>query len=987
MNKLQQTKAELLKNIPSELQDRVQWVLWDKKKHPLRPNGQLASTTDPTTWSTLETCLNALNTSKRFQGIGFVFTDADPYVGIDLDECFPLSDSLQALLEEFNACYAEVSQSGKGLHLIIKAKKTLSCCHYSGSPLSCKKVEIYDNKRFFALTGNIFNGQRSPGEQQQPLNILIEILDQQPQSEPKVTRKHAPKLPQASEHILQYAVLRTLQEYGQGMFDDYQNDVSRQDFLRLGFACKAGNVPFEEFDAIVSQSGGYDHEENRKLYETLKPNTITFATAFYYARKANPERLQELIRENITYVENLEQQSAPEHQTRITLHPGQTVSDIDFTHILNHFSDVALYADTGTGKTYFCLNALPRLFPDKYILIFEPTTILAEQKANDTVDPDMTINVIKAGNKPTNDPVQTSTYNGIEKIPERILDNAIAVIDEAHQMTLCMGYRKRVIHRLKAMIARCEKRIYISATPLTFAQNYTVEHEIYITRSQAPVNAIDIATKDKRKSLEILHTPGNTTLVYVYGRDKAEEIAAYFEKKGYRTGFIHSKTKWKTLHKNLIDIGEIDHSLDFLFVSSYPSEGVDFKDHNITKIVFYDFAPPALVRQLASRSRTTPIEKIYFLLSNTTHAPGLPFTQETEAYFRQLFSDVAHAQAKLFNAQRQRNRYDKTCQRAQALLDTDPAKCVLENHEGVFQVDHDAINYLVYREYEKVCRYDRTFFHKELERYNINHKTTLQHNQQRTPGENETLKEVNEKLTHQRHEQFLQELQRATLLEDEELFQQHEEETEAKIKLRLLTKETGNRTLATKILYEIGNSSAKFREVFGQAKIQKYQQQKHKTQALENIAKIGTVGDRLNGEEIFSQIADIYEQAPRYKTQYQNLKRTDYELTQAKAIRHARFFVDLKRTKRSDGQGGYENVYEITSLNPLAKYEPVELPQDYVLSLRENPEVSHFSSSEKIQISAKSEKPQPLDISEHIIDSYSDPEYARDQIRIFGKVF
>jgi putative DNA primase/helicase len=76
--------------IPKELRTLQQWVCWrleerDGKptKVPSQPNGASVSTTDPTTWSSLGACLQALQT-RNFLGIGYVFSPYDNNAGIDL---------------------------------------------------------------------------------------------------------------------------------------------------------------------------------------------------------------------------------------------------------------------------------------------------------------------------------------------------------------------------------------------------------------------------------------------------------------------------------------------------------------------------------------------------------------------------------------------------------------------------------------------------------------------------------------------------------------------------------------------------------------------------------------------------------------------------------------------------------------------------------------------------------------------------------------
>ena len=87
-------KAE---SIPEELRVRPQWVVWkavgdklDKVPHSAR-TGRKASSTDLLTWCTFQETLEAYESGK-YAGVGFVFSSADPYTGIDLDNCVDEND-------------------------------------------------------------------------------------------------------------------------------------------------------------------------------------------------------------------------------------------------------------------------------------------------------------------------------------------------------------------------------------------------------------------------------------------------------------------------------------------------------------------------------------------------------------------------------------------------------------------------------------------------------------------------------------------------------------------------------------------------------------------------------------------------------------------------------------------------------------------------------------------------------------------------------
>ena len=87
--------VEMFSNIPAEMRALNSWVVWKyedigaKKptKIPYNPkNGNMANVNDPDTWASFEEAFNYYNLGNC-SGIGFVFSDRDPYSFIDLDDC------------------------------------------------------------------------------------------------------------------------------------------------------------------------------------------------------------------------------------------------------------------------------------------------------------------------------------------------------------------------------------------------------------------------------------------------------------------------------------------------------------------------------------------------------------------------------------------------------------------------------------------------------------------------------------------------------------------------------------------------------------------------------------------------------------------------------------------------------------------------------------------------------------------------------------
>lgn len=123
-------------------------------KVPYSPsNPQMkARTDDPSTWSDFAKAVIVAQDSGWTVGIGFVFIDADPYVGIDLDKCRdPATGSIEdwalEIIRKLNS-YTEISPSGTGAKIIIRGTKPGPKCRKGN-------IEIYETGRFFTLTGQV----------------------------------------------------------------------------------------------------------------------------------------------------------------------------------------------------------------------------------------------------------------------------------------------------------------------------------------------------------------------------------------------------------------------------------------------------------------------------------------------------------------------------------------------------------------------------------------------------------------------------------------------------------------------------------------------------------------------------------------------------------------------------------------------------------------------------------------------------------------
>lgn len=138
-----------------------QWVVWRptppdaagerwKKTLLSARNGKAASSTDPSTWSDYQTAIDYAELHGL--GVGFVFTNDDPFFFVDIDDCYTpdigWSPIANELCQRLHGSYVEVSVSGTGLHIIGVGKRP------EGYQVKTKiGFDVYEWGRWAALTG------------------------------------------------------------------------------------------------------------------------------------------------------------------------------------------------------------------------------------------------------------------------------------------------------------------------------------------------------------------------------------------------------------------------------------------------------------------------------------------------------------------------------------------------------------------------------------------------------------------------------------------------------------------------------------------------------------------------------------------------------------------------------------------------------------------------------------------------------------------
>lgn len=182
---------ENAETVPGVLRELRQWACWDHerehdgwKKKPYQPGGEPASSIDPATWVSFEGAC-----AGDFDGIAFCLSEDDPHCVVDLDNCRdPKTGEIEAWAAKIVSrldSYTEISPSGTGLHVWVRARKPGPRCRFE-SQNGLRRIEIYDKDQFITVTGNCLPGSpESIEERGEELRVLyVEAFGELPEEKP-----------------------------------------------------------------------------------------------------------------------------------------------------------------------------------------------------------------------------------------------------------------------------------------------------------------------------------------------------------------------------------------------------------------------------------------------------------------------------------------------------------------------------------------------------------------------------------------------------------------------------------------------------------------------------------------------------------------------------------------------------------------------------------------------------------------------------------
>ncbi len=309
------------KNIPQELKGYHRWVTWkweERNGKRTKPpydfrTGRKADKTDKAAWATFADVLQAY--PLGYSGIGFCFSESDPFCGIDLDDCLnPETGRLEPwaenIVSEFDS-YTEVSPSGTGVKIFCKGKLPAGGRRKG-------KLELYDKDAYFTVTGELYGTQTEIKDCQVCIDELLRKMDSGSSQKPSSLSDQ-----EIIDKMLESRSGAAIQRLLAGDFSEYPSqseaDQALCNHLAFWTGCNAGQM-----DSIFRTSGlmrdkwDVKHHADGRTYGDATIQTAISGCSDTYRKPKTQTKVKEAwpepepIRTELLPVEELRESMIPE---------------------------------------------------------------------------------------------------------------------------------------------------------------------------------------------------------------------------------------------------------------------------------------------------------------------------------------------------------------------------------------------------------------------------------------------------------------------------------------------------------------------------------------------------------------------------------------------------------------------------------------------------------------------------------------------------
>ena len=283
------------KNIPECLKSLKQWHIWrliDEQKIPIRSDKTApAKSNDPDDWSSFDEAVEATDVTAPL-ALQLGMPDSDfPLVGIDFDNCFQRNEDGTVELRQwakkvfdliYSFAYIEVSPSGSGMKAILLGRKPEGCRSVFKFGPDKEQLEIYDNRRFWCMTGEVVVDNLDPEIDQSPWieHVIEEISPAKPKAKPKA--KPVPASASSTVPLGEMGPIPRADAYLTEIGDPGVGDRNNKVFKAAGHIKAFGLTDSQVYEMIQDWVSQWmepleQHEVNRTVKSALSSPTLPSA--------------------------------------------------------------------------------------------------------------------------------------------------------------------------------------------------------------------------------------------------------------------------------------------------------------------------------------------------------------------------------------------------------------------------------------------------------------------------------------------------------------------------------------------------------------------------------------------------------------------------------------------------------------------------------------------------------------------------------------
>lgn len=398
LNELKRVNMSILNTALGPYKRESRYVTWRLEtrngkgtKVPYSPvTGNRAKSNDPSTWGTIDAAERMMRdrADLGLDGIGIMLGDG--LIGIDMDHVIDADGQiLPAAAKIINALdtYTELSPSGTGIHLLVKADGEYTGKHGSdifkdaagtaGAAMHAD-IEMYPGGRYFTLTGKPYGDLRPIAERTNTLDSLCERLWPKPkkdtgsQIQPRtraVSRSDADVLDKMRRHNPNAAAL-----YDNRDMSRYDNDHSRADLALAAHLLYWTDGDKQQADQLFRASALMRDKWDKICYangDTYGQRTLDTAYAYYETQRVQKAR-QEFAR-NGTADDSLDDLNLDdldgEHPEGTIQLPRIESTQADYLSDGTYTAEIAYWARHANDTTgYAAIDACNPFYPGLYVL-------------------------------------------------------------------------------------------------------------------------------------------------------------------------------------------------------------------------------------------------------------------------------------------------------------------------------------------------------------------------------------------------------------------------------------------------------------------------------------------------------------------------------------------------------------------------------------------------------------------------------------------